>query len=150
MMEIRSICTGLVLPHIEALEFSEILRLAISEYQHRTGRIVKLSMSESSRRLSTSEKICVYRFVQESLNNAHRHSEGSVQQVNQYVEANRQVIEVKDNGHGFDPANVRAEGLGLSGMRERVESVDGTFRIVSSCAGTTVTMLLSSEEFIES
>jgi signal transduction histidine kinase len=49
---------------------------------------------------------------------------------------------VRDDGAGFDPA-VRGSGLGLIGMRERVEALAGTFGVVSTPgAGTTVTVNL--------
>ena len=58
----------------------------------------------------------------------------------------RVLIEVSDSGPGFDPASVRPEGLGLAGLRQRVESLGGRFDLQSSPRGTTVTMSLNSDE----
>ncbi|MEP9387838.1 sensor histidine kinase [Mesorhizobium sp. KR9-304] len=145
MREIRNICNGLVLPHIEATELPDILKLAVTAHEQRTGDAVALSMSGTPATLSPSEKICVYRFVQEALNNSYRHAGGVGQAVAQRFESGRLVVEVADKGGGFDPAAVRPEGLGLAGLRERIESLGGTFLVRSSSEGTTVTMALNSE-----
>ncbi len=92
------------------------------------------------------ERICIYRFVQEALNNAWRHAGGVAQSVAQRIEAGQLVVEVSDEGSGFDPAAARPEGLGLAGLRERVESLGGAFAIRSSPAGTTLAMSLHIEE----
>ncbi|MBU0582996.1 MAG: sensor histidine kinase [Alphaproteobacteria bacterium] len=146
MREIRSICNGLVLPHIETAELPDILRLAVAEHEQRTGGQVALTMAAEQRTLTPNEKICVYRFVQEALNNSARHAGGAGQAVVQHFEAGRLFIEVSDRGSGFDPAAVRPEGLGLAGMRERVESLGGQFSVDPSESGTTVAMSLASEE----
>jgi signal transduction histidine kinase len=52
--------------------------------------------------------------------------------------SNRIVVQVKDNGSGFDPRRTR--GIGLLGMEERVKRVGGTFAVQSAPQqGTTVT-----------
>lgn len=90
MREIRSICNGLVLPHIEAAELPEIIGLAVRAHEQRTHSAVDLSLSGSPRLLSPSEKICIYRFVQEALNNSYRHGEGVGQRVTQTCAGRRQ------------------------------------------------------------
>nr|WP_260900557.1 sensor histidine kinase [Chelativorans sp. EGI FJ00035] len=146
LREIRSICHGLVLPHVEAAELPEILQLAVRTHERRTGTTAALSMSQISHSLSPSEKICIYRFVQEALNNSYRHGGGIGQAVMQTADAGHITVEVSDNGHGFDPANVHSEGLGLAGLHERVESLGGRFEVISSKRGTKVRMSLDIEE----
>jgi signal transduction histidine kinase len=156
MDEIRSICTGLVLPHIETAELPDILTRAVEAHRLRTGVSVALSMRPTNRTFSPAAKICIYRFVQEALNNGFRHADGVGQSVRQIDDGHSMVIEVEDKGPGFDPQNTRSAGLGfaglghaglgLAGMRERIESLGGTFTIASSAAGTTVTMSLDVEQ----
>jgi signal transduction histidine kinase len=146
MREIRSICNGLVLPHVEAADLPEVIGLAVRAHEQRTGAAVALSLSGTPGVLSPSEKICIYRFVQEALNNGFRHAGGVGQSVTQTVQGKRVVIDVADAGPGFDPSSVRPEGLGLAGLRERVESLGGRFAVKSSAAGTRVTMSLSTDE----
>lgn len=83
-------------------------------------------------------KICIYRFVQEALHNAVRHSAARAATVSVEQSPNRIVVQVKDNGNGFDP--LRTRGIGLLGMEERVKRVHGTFTVQSAPQqGTTVT-----------
>lgn len=146
MDEIRTICSGLVLPQIEAASLPEILERSVQAHKQRTGSAVDLSISISPDRLSPSAKICIYRFVQEALNNAYRHGGGVGQRVVQTMEGDRVRIEVADSGPGFDPGDIQPTSLGLAGLRERIESLGGAFEVSSSNPGTVVRMSLSTEE----
>lgn len=144
MREIRGICNGLVLPQIEAQAVADILRLAVSEHERRTSTNVLLTLPERLPELGTSEKISVYRFVQEGLNNAYRHGKGKGQQVRATTKGGKLLVEVLDAGPGFDPA--RSEGLGLAGLRERIESIGGQFETLTGPGGTRLVITLSVEE----
>ena len=144
MREIRGICNGLVLPQIEAQAVADILRLAAAEHERRTDTKVLLTLPERLPELGTSEKISIYRFVQEGLNNAYRHGKGKGQQVRATMKGGKLVVEVQDTGPGFDPA--RSEGLGLAGLRERIESIGGQFETLSGPGGTRLVITLSVEE----
>ncbi|MBB3455904.1 hypothetical protein FHT86_004212 [Rhizobium sp. BK313] len=146
MADIRSICSGLVLPHIEAANLAELLQHAVRAHEQRTGVAVGLSFSDTAQELSTSTKICIYRFVQEALNNGYRHGKGAAQRVKQTIEGRQIMIAVSDEGPGFDPAHIPPSSLGLAGLRERVESLGGTFDLKSSEGGTVVQMSLSAIE----
>ncbi|MCV9961974.1 sensor histidine kinase [Pararhizobium sp. BT-229] len=146
MDEIRTICRGLVLPQLEAASLSEILERSVEAHRQRTGSAVDLLISSPPERLSPSAKICIYRFVQETLNNAYRHGGGVDQRVVQTTEGDRVRIEVADGGPGFDLDDVQPTSLGLAGLRERIESLGGTFEINSSARGTVVRMSLGTEE----
>jgi len=146
MQEIRTICNGLVLPQIEGASLPDILQQGILAHRQRTGTLVDLSLSTLPGHLSHAIKICIYRFVQETLNNAYRHAGGIGQAVFQKIEDERLVIEVADRGPGFDLASVRSTSLGLAGLRERIESLGGTFEIASSEAGTVVRMTINIED----
>ena len=146
MQEIRTICSGLVLPQIEGASLPDILQEAIRAHRMRTGTSVALSVSTPPERLSAAAKICIYRFVQEGLNNAYRHAGGIGQAVSQRIDGGLLIVEVADRGPGFDLDKVRPTSLGLAGLRERVESLGGTFEITSSKAGTVLRMTTSIEE----
>jgi signal transduction histidine kinase len=60
------------------------------------------------------------------------------------MKSGRLFVEVSDGGPGFDPA--RVEGLGLAGLRERVESIGGQFQTLTGAQGTRLVISLSIEE----
>ncbi|WP_081163111.1 ATP-binding protein [Ensifer aridi] len=146
MHEIRTICNGLVLPQIESASLREILERCVRAHEQRTGSAVDLSMTDPPRHLSPSAKICIYRFVQEALNNAYRHGGGVGQRVRQSMDGDKVSIEVADSGPGFDPNDVQPTSLGLAGLKGRVESLGGTFEINGDAPGTIVRMSLGIEE----
>ena len=88
----------------------------------------------------------LWRVAEEALSNALRHAEASAVTVTVSVEADgpgggRTLLSVADDGIGFDPdaRSIASRRLGLVSMRERIESVGGTFEIVSAPGeGTTV------------
>jgi signal transduction histidine kinase len=79
--------------------------------------------------LPKSLRICVYRFVQEGLNNAWRHAGAVAARVYAEVTENVLLLAVEDDGPGLAVAPEHRGGLGLSGLQERVESLGGEFRI---------------------
>ncbi|EPR23434.1 MULTISPECIES: sensor histidine kinase [Agrobacterium tumefaciens complex] len=146
MAEIRGICSGLMLPHIETDSLADLLKRAILAHGQRTGASAELSLNKTPASLSTSAKICIYRFVQEALNNGYRHAGGVGQKVAQTSEDGLIIIEVIDEGQGFRVRDVSPQKLGLAGLRDRVESLGGVFHLFSSERGTTVRMSLNIEE----
>lgn len=143
MRDIRNICEGLVLPHIESADLSEILQRAVAAHEYHTGNSVDVSMSGSRTQLAPSAKICIYRFVQEALNNGFRHGGGINQRVMQTWRAKRVVVEVADAGPGFDPSTVGHTSIGLAALKDRVESLGGRFTLETSQHGTCVRMSLN-------
>jgi signal transduction histidine kinase len=134
----------LVLPKIETAAVADILRLAVAEHERRTATLVSLALPAQLPQLGTSEKISIYRFAQEGLNNAWRHGKGRDQAVKAGIKDGKLFVEVMDGGPGFDPA--KGEGLGLSGLRERIESIGGQFETSSSPKGARLMITLSVEE----
>jgi signal transduction histidine kinase len=83
-------------------------------------------------------KICIYRFVQEALNNAVRHSGASNAKVVVDRQSKTLLVRVTDDGRGFDPG--RSRGMGILGMEERVKRLGGTLGVQSQPGkGATVT-----------
>ena len=89
--------------------------------------------------LSDALRITAYRVVQECLTNISRHAAAheATLQVECATDAagSKLTIAVEDDGKGFDPE--RSEGFGLSGMRERVQGLGGTFELESSIGNGT-------------
>jgi signal transduction histidine kinase len=107
------------------------------EMSKRTGLNVRIAADEISDDLPDEHKTCIYRVVQEALNNAARHANARNLQVVVKNEGDRVVFSVRDDGSGFDKRFVR--GLGLLGMEERVRRLGGELRIDSEMGrGTTI------------
>ena len=98
------------------------------ETAKRTGMRVQVD-SEVEDDLPEEHKTCIYRIVQEALNNCSRHARATTVQVSVRGENGRILLNVQDDGSGFDPQRVR--GLGLLGMEERVRHLGGSFEIDS-------------------
>jgi len=147
MQEIRNICRGLTLPQIEGMGLPELIGSVVAAHEQRTATKVEIKVPEASPPLVQAEKICVYRFVQEALSNAYRHAGGIGQSVTADATGRTLVVTVADQGPGFEFWG-EGDGLGLAGMRDRVESLGGTFDVASSPSGTrlTMTLLLAGEE----
>ncbi|MFK8066804.1 MAG: ATP-binding protein [Gammaproteobacteria bacterium] len=81
--------------------------------------------------LSQDVSITIYRIVQECLNNVAKHSQATDVYINLYKEnSNALKLSIEDNGIGFDITRA-TPGLGLPGMQERVEALNGEFKIKS-------------------
>jgi len=141
--DIRIICRGLILPQIETLSVSEAARRAVEHYQLRTGASVDSAIEPLNDEIPVAVKICAYRFIQEGLNNGWRHADAKGQRVEVKLLGSEITVIVQDTGQGFKEENVSLLGLGLAGLRERIESLGGKFEINSSFAGTTLTMFLN-------
>lgn len=132
--EIREICVGLTLPKLEEMSIEQILRQIVNAHVRRTGTEVRLTIESVAETLHQPLKICIFRFVQEALNNAFRHANGVDQSVTCRFDNHDLTIEVSDGGPGFVPTEVidAGAGLGLLGLRERIESLGGTLEISST------------------
>ncbi|HSL46454.1 MAG TPA: GAF domain-containing sensor histidine kinase, partial [Anaerolineales bacterium] len=84
-----------------------------------------------------------YRVTQEAMQNIARHSHATKVDVRLYQNDSCIVLEIHDNGRGFDPSREYPGHLGLQSMRERVAQIDGDFAIVSQPGmGTTISVSL--------
>lgn len=142
MRDIRSISSGLILPELERMNLDQLLHVAVRAHERRTGTEVDLRIPSAAPELTHSEKVCVYRFVQEGLNNAFKHAEGTGQSVAADMHSGKLIVTVSDKGPGFDLDAGTRDGIGLSGLRERVESLGGEFSINSTPSGTSLVMVL--------
>jgi signal transduction histidine kinase len=135
LTELRGISTGLVLPQLEGLTSNEILQFAVRQHEDATGTKVSCQIDDLPGDLALQVSICLYRIVQEGLNNAFHHGKAAGQRVEVSADTQLITIAVSDSGPGFamqDAGNVRSRtGLGIAGLRNRVEALHGTFELVS-------------------
>ena len=131
LTEIRALSRGLTLPELDNLSLTETLDFAITNHERRTGSTVGVSFHEAVPDVPPSIKICAYRFVQEGLNNAFRHANGEGQRVSVDWDGQLLKITVTDNGPGIPEIIevTQKNGIGLAGLRDRIESLGGAIQI---------------------
>jgi signal transduction histidine kinase len=132
LTDLRSIARGLRLPEIQGLSPTDTARRVLKDFERATGRKVELQQRNVPAEAPLPLKITVYRVLQEALANSFRHANGASQTVIMTSNGANLDFEIIDDGPGFDPQSVRGDGaLGLVGMRERVESLGGTFEVTN-------------------
>jgi signal transduction histidine kinase len=105
------------------------LKWQARETGKRTGLHVTVQADDTVDGLPDEHQTCIYRLVQEALNNSSRHASARNVEVRVARDGARVKFSVRDDGAGFDPRVVR--GLGLLGMEERVGRLGGQVRIDS-------------------
>jgi signal transduction histidine kinase len=134
--ELRAVIEGLAPPALDGLVAS------LRRYADLAGRAhgVRVSVTERSvPPLDPTTEVALYRVAQEALHNALRHSGGRCVTISVSGASRRIVLEVTDDGSGFDPLSAQGGGLGLASMRQRAATAGGTVQVVSAPGqGTTV------------
>jgi signal transduction histidine kinase len=115
---------------LDDLGLAPALEWQAREISRRAGIEVQVDADECPDDLPEAVRTCVYRVVQEALNNCLRHASATRAEILLRRDGARLLILVRDNGHGFDPRTRR--GAGLIGMEERVRILNGTLRVESS------------------
>lgn len=117
---------------------SALERLA-ETFQEATGIHVELEAGMSRNRLPEEIETALYRIVQEALTNVVKHAEATRVSVVLTRRDGAVAVIVEDDGRGFDPERTDGDGVGLLGMRERIELLGGRLVVESSpTAGTTL------------
>jgi signal transduction histidine kinase len=148
LRDVRDTSSGLLLPELADMTVEGSLDHAIRSHRRRTGIAVDLTTEDLPEQAPLAIKIAVYRVVQEALVNAYRHAPGSAVRVSARHDRGAIRLAIVDSGPGFEPVTTEpTDGhLGLVGMRERVESLGGIFRVTSTVPdGTEVTATLPLE-----
>jgi signal transduction histidine kinase len=134
MRDIRSLSAGLSMPGVEDITLKEALSQRVKDHERRTRTSVDFKVEHLPEHAPDFVKICLSRFVQEALNNAFKHAGGVGQRVMARAEGGKVMVEVEDGGPGFDPSAgllSPSSGLGLRGLRDRIESLEGILEIGS-------------------
>lgn len=135
---IRDIALLLRPPMLDDLGLIPALEWQSREVSRRSELEVTVDAENTTENLPDELKVCIYRLVQEALNNAATHSGAKNAKVNVIWKANRISVRVVDDGRGFEASRTR--GMGLLGMEERVRRLNGVFSIRSAPSeGTTLT-----------
>ncbi|HET9967758.1 MAG TPA: GAF domain-containing sensor histidine kinase, partial [Streptosporangiaceae bacterium] len=139
--ELRAVIDGLAPPDLAAAGLAESLRryAALAGRAHGIPVTVRAACVEG---LSPACEAALYRVAQEALHNALRHAAASGVRLTLSRVARRVVLEVSDDGRGFETeaAASSSGGLGLGSMRERAAAAGGRLTIRSGAKGTVVRM----------
>jgi len=127
--EVRNMALLLRPSMLDDLGLVAALEWQAREVSRRTGMLVETVDENVSETLPDEHKTCVYRIVQEALNNCSRHAYAKNVRVVVRQEPNQLRVSIEDDGKGFDSRRVR--GLGLVGMNERVSQLGGVLTVDS-------------------
>jgi PAS domain S-box-containing protein len=107
------------------------------EFTRRSGVRCGLRIEEDEVYLDEERATALFRIVQESLTNIARHAQAENVDISLRREGGDYLLEVRDDGRGFDPAGLKKKTFGVMGMRERVLMLQGDMEIDSSPGGGT-------------
>ena len=132
LAEMRALIFELRPPAVEEEGLISALRKHLAALKSRTGLQVDLRL-DGERRLPGIQERRLFRIVQEALNNVVKYAQVSNAVVVLKMDNKRVLLEIEDEGVGFDPAASKTDQakMGLSSMRERAEMMGGTFQVDS-------------------
>jgi signal transduction histidine kinase len=138
--EVRTMSHLLHPPLLEEMGLASAIPWYLEGFKERSGIEVELEMPPQLARLPQSVELVLFRVLQESLTNIHRHSHSPLAKVRLLVDEKRTVLVIEDHGKGFDSSNGlhSKAGVGIASMRGRVRELGGDLTIVSGPTGTSV------------
>jgi signal transduction histidine kinase len=137
--EVRTISHLLHPPLLEELGLASAARWYVQGFAERSGIQVQLEIPENLERLGDEVELVLFRVLQESLTNVHRHSGSKTAAVRIGSDSRQVWLEVCDRGKGL-PGNRAATrpGVGINGMQERVRELAGVLEFASDGGGMRV------------
>lgn len=151
--EVRTMSYLLHPPLLDEVGLPSALEWYISGFSERSEIKVALNIPADLGRFPHDVELAIFRIVQETLTNVHRHSGSGIARITLSRASNQVRLKVEDQGKGMElPVNDRENGerpllgVGISGMRERVRNLGGQMQVRSGTWGTAVEVLLPLEE----
>ena len=147
MTDIRTVSYLLHPPFLDEAGLLSALRWYADGFAERSGVKVDLDLDTSHERLPLDTETVLFRVVQESLTNIHRHAGSKTARIRLRRDAETLVLEIEDQGCGIPSALLKhitsgGGGVGIAGMSERIEELGGRLEVISSDHGTTVRVSL--------
>jgi two-component system, NarL family, sensor histidine kinase UhpB len=130
--EIRALSRSLVPPMIRDIGLIDAIQEMAKHVQEASKMNIQIDAKNFNENiLSDSRKLLLYRVIQEKINNVINHSGATEISIRMRSAGKHIETVIKDNGNGFDTSNTKA-GMGLSNIRNRVESVNGRMNLQST------------------
>jgi PAS domain S-box-containing protein len=150
--EIRTTSYLLHPPLLDDAGLPAALHSYVEGLRERSGLEVTLAIPEKFERLRVDIELVIFRIVQESLTNVHRHSGSKTAFVRLSREVDQIVVEIQDQGRGISRERVaeiqsQSAGVGISGMRERLRHFNGELLVESNATGTKILANLPLKSF---
>jgi len=143
LQEIRTTSYLLHPPMLEEAGFTGAAQWYVEGFAKRSGIKVQVDFAPEVERLPDTIEIALFRVLQESLTNVHRHSGTSEVDIRFRLEARAAILEVRDYGRGMQKELLsrlgppgRDCGVGLAGIRERLNELKGGLEIEPADPGT--------------
>jgi PAS domain S-box-containing protein len=131
MQVLRDVMTSLRPAALDA-GIAAALEWLAAEFSQNGQTICRLSVPEETPELAEERAIALFRIVQEALTNVTRHADAHQVFITLEQRGDDCLLEVRDDGRGFDPMTIRKKSFGLAGMKERVLMLGGALDVASS------------------
>lgn len=138
LVELRQICAGIALPELDKLSLAETIALAVRNHEKRSNTNVDSAISAAlPPDAAFTVKSCIFRTIQEGLNNAFHHANGEEQHVRVDHNHDGIFLQISDGGPGIESwiCQNGTHRLGLIGLKNRVEALGGKFDVGRKPAG---------------
>jgi signal transduction histidine kinase len=145
--ELRTISHLLHPPMLDEAGLEFALQWYVEGFAERSKIEVDFELAPDLGRLPRDAEIAIFRLVQESLTNIHRHAGSSTASVRIFREGDQVQVRITDQGKGMPAGHLNGNGMakagvGVQGMRERLRQLKGKLEIHSGPGGTTVDAIL--------
>jgi signal transduction histidine kinase len=152
LKEIRTTSYLLHPPLLDEAGFCSAARWFVAGFTKRSGIEVRCEVPEDAERFPEPVELALFRVLQESLTNIHRHS-GATAALVRFVRNSPGIeLQITDNGRGLSSEQLQrlcksdgggGAGVGIAGMRERIRGLGGQLVVQSNGKGTSVAVTLS-------
>ena len=139
LREVRTVSYLLHPPMLDEAGLASAMRWYIAGFAQRSGISAALDIADGFPRLAREAETTLFRVLQESVTNVHRHARSDSLAVHLRYARGVATLEVRDRGRGFPvPGASSVHGVGIPGMRERLHRLGGSLAIASGPHGTRV------------
>jgi signal transduction histidine kinase len=153
--EVRTISYLLYPPMLEEMGLQSAIQGYLDGFSARGGIVTTFEVDAGFGRLRSDIELTLFRVLQESLTNVHRHSGSPTAHIRLALKNGLVSLQISDAGKGvpaelleqFGQGWTGTSGVGLRGMNERMRQLGGSLEIVSTGKGTTVSAIVSAAEY---